>query len=95
MAYCPIISYRNTDVFPKKDCMGKDCALYDEVAGGCLIRTFLITQIEKSNVIVKPVNPSPIAELTPFEQKVGKLEKDVRSVGLGFHLDTYFGGDTK
>lgn len=96
MVYCPIISYqRMDDPYAKRTCMGKDCALYDEVTGGCLIRTYFISQIEKSNVIVKPINPSPIAEFTPLEQRVEKLEKDVRSVGLGFHLDTYFGGSTK
>jgi hypothetical protein len=38
--YCPIISYqRMDDPYARRACMGKDCALYDEVAGGCLIRT--------------------------------------------------------
>lgn len=96
MAYCPIISYqRMDDPYAKRMCMGKDCALYDEVAGGCLIRTYLISQIENSNVIVKPASPSPVAELTPLEQRVEKLEKDVKYVGLGFPLDTFFGGGTK
>jgi hypothetical protein len=75
--------------------MGKDCALYDEVAEGCLIRTYLISQIEKSNVVVKPVSSSLVAELAPLEQRVEKLEKDVKYVGLGFPLDTFFGGGTK
>ena len=66
MAYCPIISYRNTDVFPRKDCMGKDCALYDEVAGGCLIRTFLITQIEKSDIIVPSKKKEAANEIERF-----------------------------
>lgn len=92
--YCPIISYRKIETFPKKDCMGTNCAFYDEAAKGCLIRTYLITQIEKSNIVVKPVS-SPVAELTPLEHRVEKLEKDVKYVGLGFPLDTYFGGGTK
>jgi hypothetical protein len=75
--------------------MGKDCALYDEVAGGCLIRTYLLSQIEKSNTVVKPISPPPAAELTPLEQRVEKLAKDVKSAGLGFPLDTFFGGSTK
>ena len=65
MAYCPIISYqRMDDPYAKHICMGEDCALYDEVAEGCLIRTYLISQIEKSNVVVKPVNPPPITKIT-------------------------------
>jgi len=96
MAYCPIISYqRMDDPYAQRMCMGKNCALYDEVAEGCLIRSYLISQIEKSNVIVKPASPSPVAELTPLEQRVEKLEKDVKYVGLGFPLDTFFGGGTK
>lgn len=96
MAYCPIISYqRMNDPSARRTCMGKDCALYDEVAGGCLIRTYLISQIGKSNVIIEPVNPPPAAELTTLEQKVEKLEKDVKYAGLGFPLDTFFGGSTK
>ena len=68
MAYCPIISYRRMDdPYAQRICMGKDCALYDEVAGGCLIRTYLISQIEKSNIVVKPVSP-PVAELTPRKE---------------------------
>ena len=51
--YCPIMSYR-TDNFPKKTCMGEGCALYDDLANGCLIRTFLITQIEKSDIVIPP-----------------------------------------
>ena len=66
MTYCPIISYHNTDVFPRKDCMGKDCALYDEVAGGCLIRTFLITQIEKSDIIVPSKKKEATNEIERF-----------------------------
>ena len=76
-------------------CMDKDCALYDKVAKGCLIRTYLISQIENSNIVVKPASPSPIAELTPLEQRVEKLEKDIKYVGLGFCLDTSFEGSTK
>jgi hypothetical protein len=76
--------------------MGKDCALYDEAAKGCLIRTYLISQIEKSNIVVKPVNPpSPVAELTPLEQRVEKLEKDVKYASLGFPVDAFFGGGAK
>lgn len=89
--FCPIRSIGGNS----RDCYGEACALYDEQARGCLIRTYLISQIEKSNVIVKPANPSPVAELTPLEQRVEKLEKDVKYVGLGFPLDTFFGGSTK
>lgn len=65
MVYCPIISYQRTDdLCAKRMCMSKDCALYDEVAEGCLIRTYLISQIEKSNVVIKPVNPPPITKIT-------------------------------
>ena len=95
MPYCPLISYqRMDDPYARRACMGKDCALYDEIAGGCLVRTYLISQIEKSNIVVKPVSP-PIAELTPLEQRVEKLEKDVKFASLGFPLDTFFGGGTK
>ena len=72
MAYCPIVSYqRMDDPYTRHLCMGKDCALYDEVTGGCLIRAYLISQIEKSNVIVKPVNSPPVAELTPLDTFFG------------------------
>ena len=51
--YCPIMSYHQSpDGFPKKSCMGEWCALYGDKTNGCLIRTFLITQIEKSNIVV-------------------------------------------
>lgn len=96
MAYCPIISYqRMDDPYAQRICMGKNCALYDEVAEGCLIRSYLISQIEKSNIVIKPVSPSPVAELIPLEQRVEKLEKDVKYVGLGSPIDTFFGGGTK
>ncbi len=67
MAYCPIISYqRMDDPYARRACMGKDCALYDEVAGGCLIRTFLITQIEKSDIIVPSKKKEAINEIERF-----------------------------
>lgn len=67
MAYCPIISYqRMDDPYARRMCMGKDCALYDEVAGGCLIRTFLITQIEKSDIIVPSKKKETTNEIERF-----------------------------
>lgn len=87
---CPIRSACGSE----RVCYGEGCALWDEQTLGCLIRTFLITQIEKADIIIKPVS-SPVAELTPLEQRVEKLEKDVKYVGLGFPVDTFFGGGTK
>lgn len=87
---CPIRSACGGD----RICYGEGCALWDEQTLGCLIRTFLITQIEKTDIVVKPT-PSPVAELTPLEQRVEKLEKDVKFASLGFPLDTFFGGGTK
>lgn len=83
--FCPIRSAGGNS----RDCYGEACALYDEQAHGCLIRTYLISQIETSNIIIKPPSSAPL------EQRVEKLEKDVKYVGLGFPLDTFFGGDTK
>lgn len=90
MKRCPLTlasRYNNTR---RPDCMGEQCALWDEVAEGCLVRTYLISQIEESNIVVKPV-----AELTPLEKRVEKLEENVKYVGLGFPLDTFFGSGTK
>lgn len=91
MAYCPIISYqRMDDPYAQRMCMGKDCALWDEAVEGCLVRTYLISQIEQSNIVIKPVT-----KLTTPEQKVEKLEKDVKYAGLGFPFDTFLGDGTK
>ena len=95
MKRCPLTSVSGYESTRRPDCMGEQCALWDEAVEGCLIRTYLISQIEKSNIIVKPVSPPPVAELTPLEQRVEKLEKDVKYVGLGFPIDTFFGGGTK
>jgi hypothetical protein len=46
--------------------MGKDCALYDEIVGGCLIRTFLITQIEKSDIVIPPRKKEADNEIERF-----------------------------
>lgn len=65
--YCPIMSYqRMDDPYAKHTCMGKDCALYDDVAGGCLIRTFLITQIEKSDIVIPPRKKETDNEIKRF-----------------------------
>lgn len=83
--FCPIRSAGGNS----RDCYGEACALYDEQARGCLIRTYLISQIETSNIVIKP--PSP----TPLEQRVEQLEKDVKYASLGFPVDAFFGGGTK
>lgn len=83
--FCPIRSAGGNS----RDCYGEACALYDEQARGCLIRTYLISQIETSNIVIKPPSSAPL------EQRVEQLEKDVKYVGLGFPLDTFFGGGTK
>ena len=83
--FCPIRSAGGNS----RDCYGEACSLYDEQTRGCLIRTYLISQIETSGIVIKP--PSS----TPLEQRVEKLEKDVKYAGLGFPLDTFFGGGTK
>jgi hypothetical protein len=47
------MSYRqSSDGYPRKNCMGEGCALYDQHVDGCLIRTFLITQIEKNDIVI-------------------------------------------
>lgn len=65
--YCPIISYqRMDDPYARHSCMGDKCALYDDVAGGCLIRTFLITQIEKSDIVIPPRKKETDNEIERF-----------------------------
>lgn len=65
--YCPMISYqRMDDPYARHPCMGKECALYDEIAEGCLIRTFLITQIEKSDIVVPPKKKEAANEIERF-----------------------------
>ena len=65
--YCPIISYqRMDDPYARRPCMGEKCALYDDVAGGCLIRTFLITQIEKSDIVIPPRKKETDNEIKRF-----------------------------
>ena len=52
---CPLISYGREGVC-KQECMGKQCALWDEAVDGCLIRSFLISQIESSIIKFVPEN---------------------------------------
>lgn len=55
MKKCPLaILSPKTKYGYNGECFNKDCALWDKFANGCLIRTYLVTQIEKSEIIVKP-----------------------------------------
>lgn len=86
---CPIRSACGNE----RVCYGEGCALWDEQTLGCLIRAFLITQIEKADIIIKPVSsPSAVAELAPLEKRVEKLEKDVVYASMGFPIDSFLGG---
>jgi hypothetical protein len=70
---CPLISYGREGVC-KQECMGKQCALWDEAVDGCLIRSFLISQIEALPIKIKTEAweiKNPLREVQTTTPEVG------------------------
>ena len=77
---CPLISYGREGVC-KQECMGNQCALWDEAVNGCLIRSFLISQIEASGIYIHPKNCKEICEI---KNPLKEIQTATPEIGIRF-----------
>lgn len=83
MDYCPLISYQKqyqSDTY----CMGEGCMLWSMNKNCCLIRLALL----------KYTNDMPSGKEETVEDKIKKLENQMKAVSLGFPMFDMGGGGT-